>query len=362
MKLTTYRALSRLPWPSSYLGKFLLTAFVGVHVPLIAVVCYAVFSLGDLQSVLPVLLVALIATLVGTVATMLVQGQLLAPVLATSRALEAYRAEKRMPELPQEYMDEAGRLMRDAQGCIVHLAELLRLKNDLLAVASHDARSPLTSILFATQMTEMALQDERPDVEELREMNDMVRDAARRQLDLLNGTLTLARADSGRIAVDAAPAELGALLRRAAQAAGPQAQQKGVELRVDIAGDEVHALVDVAKTEQVLANLIGNAIKFTPRGGEVAVGVEPREGCAAIRVSDTGVGMTDDQLAELFKPFSSAHRQGTEKEPGTGLGLWICRTFAELQGGRVRVDSAPGRGSTFTVELPLAGAAVPAAA
>ena len=142
-KLSLYRALSRLPRPRTYLGKFLLTAFLGVHVPLIAVVCYVTARSQQWEGALPILLVALAATLVGTLATMYVQGRLLAPVLETSRALNDYVEQKILPALPTGFSDEAGRLMKDAQGCVIHLADLLQLKKR--SARNHVARCPVAT-------------------------------------------------------------------------------------------------------------------------------------------------------------------------------------------------------------------------
>jgi signal transduction histidine kinase len=138
--LSVYDKLSRLRWPRSYLGKFLLIAFVGVHVTL---------SAGDWGLALPFLLIALLATLAGALATLLVQGKLLAPLLLTSRAMNDYVHHRARPALPTTYSDEAGLLMRAAQETITHLDELIRLKNQLLAVLSHDTRAPLSTIMMA---------------------------------------------------------------------------------------------------------------------------------------------------------------------------------------------------------------------
>lgn len=348
--LQLYRSLARLPRPRSYVGKFLLVAFVGVHVPLIAVVSY-VAARADWSTALPVVVVALAATLAGTLATMYVQGRLLAPILETSRALNRFVEDRTLPALPTGYRDEAGRLMGNAQDCLEHLADLLRLKNDLLATLSHDARSPLTSIQFASEMGRMALAEPAPDRAELEEMFGIIDLAARRQLELMNGILTLARADSGRIAVERGEVRLEELVGRVVELARVQAGRKGVEVRVVESAHPALAL-DASKTEQIVSNLVSNAIKFTPAGGSVEVAVEATEGEMAVRVSDTGMGIPAPLVRSLFTPFSEAQRAGTEKEAGTGLGLWICKTFSELQGGRIEVESEAGRGTRFRVLFP----------
>lgn len=358
--LRTYRRLSGLPWPRSYLGKFLLTAFVGVHLPLIAVLAYVALRSGDRGAALPVLGVTLAATLAGTAATLYVQGRLLAPVLRTAEALDAYVTRRELPALPTGYGDEAGRLMRGARECIEHLDRLVRLRSDLLAVVSHDIRNPLTSISAANDLSRLVLAGPvaEPDLAELREYTDIIRDAARRQLDLMNNVLLLARSESGEIQVSRGPTTAGRLLRRTVDGLRLPARQKGVELVVrEGAGDERPVELDVPKTEQVLANLVQNALKFTPAGGRVEVCAEVEGGRVEFRVRDSGVGIPPESVEHLFQPFSRARRRGTASEDGSGLGLWICRTFTEVQGGSIAVQSAPGEGSVFRVVLPCAPAA-----
>lgn len=356
-----YRELSRLPWPKSYLGKFLFSAFVGVHVPLISILGYVVLRSHDWSAALPLLGVGLAATLVGTLATLMVQGRLLAPVLRTSEALDEYVRYKTLPDLPQGFGDEAGILMRNAQECVVHLAELLRLKNDLLAILSHDARSPLTGIIFAGDVSRLTLQDPNPDLGELREMNAIVRESARRQLELMDGMLTLARSDSGVLEVQRRRTDFGELLRGVVRNARLQAEQKGVALELAPGtGSGLKLEVDIQKTEQVIGNLVHNAIKFTPLGGTVVVELRVEEAEVEVCVRDSGIGISEDALMQLFKPFSKAHRGGTDREGGSGLGLWICKTFTELQGGRIGVESVPGEGSRFRVFFPREVAMLPA--
>jgi signal transduction histidine kinase len=355
--LAIYARLAALSWPRSYVGKFLLTAFLGVHVPLIAIVVYVALGSRDWAAALPVLGVALAATLGGTLATLYVQGRLLAPLLRTSDALQAYLARREVPELPTGYTDEAGSLMRSAQECAEHLDALIRLKGDLLAVLSHDIRSPLTSISAANDLARLELA--RPvaemEVEELREYTDIIRDAVGRQLALMNDILFLARAESGRVEVSrerAAPAEL---VRRAVDGVRMQARQKGVELSVAaVPGDDVLVALDVPRTLQVLANLLQNAVKFTPAGGSVAAGAALGGGEVEFQVRDTGVGLRPEDAKHLFQRFSAGQRAGTASEGGSGLGLWICKTFTELQGGRITAEGLPGGGSCFRVRLPAA--------
>lgn len=353
-KLNIYRFLSRFSWPKSYLGKFLLTAFLGVHVPLIALVIYVATSTYDWGTAVPVLVVALLATLLGTITTQYVQGRLLAPVLRTSEALEEYVQRRTLPELPPQFTDEAGLLMGNAQVCITHLDGLLRMKNDLLGVLSHDTRLPISTTSLASSICLDILNQPQPDIEELRFMIGKIRDAADRQADMMNSILMLARADAGAIAVQREESAPGDLLRQAASNVQLQADGKGINLVVeDQIPSGMHMMLDTAKTEQVLNNLLTNAIKFTPRGGTITLAGKADGGQIEFTVRDSGIGMDQETQGLLFTPFTRAKRSGTANEKGTGLGLWICKTFTELQGGSIAVDSSVGSGTTMRVSLPV---------
>jgi signal transduction histidine kinase len=351
--LSVYDRLSRFRWPRSYVGKFLLVAFVGVHVPLIALVLYVTLSIRDWAAALPFLLVALLATLAGTLATLLILGKLLAPLLLTSRAMNDYVRHRARPELPVTYSDEAGLLMKAAQESITHLDELIRLKNQLLAVLSHDTRAPLSTIMMANATIRDLMNAGVGDPEIFRKMINVIQNAADQQLELMNNILLLARVETGRIEVARKRVLPAEIIERVAANAELQAKQKEVELRVkDRTDRDAVSDLDVAKTEQVLNNLVSNALKFTPSGGWVEIAATANSRAVEFEVRDTGIGMSPEVRAKLFTPFTCAHRTGTADEPGTGLGLWIAKTFTEVQGGSIELESEAGRGTCFRVRLP----------
>lgn len=352
--MSLYRHCASLPWPRSYLGKFLLIAFLGVHVPLIAITLYIVTTAYDWSSALPILLVCLVATLIGTFTTIMVQRQLLEPILMTARALDRYVQERKVPDLPLNFTDEAGRLMQRAQDCISHLDRMLGLKNDLLAVISHDTRAPVANIVLASQMIDLLLDDPTCDMAEVRELNHQIQQLAHRQITLMNNLLLLARADAGAITVQESNVVLEDLLNTVMTTYRLSAEQKGVRLRLQPVQElDMQVSIDAAKTEQVLNNLVHNAIKFTPSGGTIKLGARLQGQLLTLYVQDSGVGMEEAVRAQLFSPFTQERRYGTAGEPGSGLGLWICKTFTELQGGQIQVSSQYGQGTSFDVQLPL---------
>lgn len=338
--LSVYRAMSRIPGPRSYVGKFLLTAFLGVHVPLLAVLGYVAVGSGDWGVALPILAVALLATLGGTAATLWVQWNLLAPVVRTSGALRQYRADGTLPELPTDFDDEAGLLMANARACVEHLDELVALRLRLLGMVSHDLKGLVGTVALANQITTDELTDPDPDLAELRAMSEMVDEAVGRQDALIRNVMSLARAESGALPVERAAVSLADLADRALLPVRFAARSKGITMHAR--GPRAVAHFDGDKVDQILQNLVHNAVKFTPSGGHVGVDIGWRDDTVHIEVQDTGVGMSEDVQAGLFAPFTSVQRAGTASEAGTGLGMWICRTLVDAHGGTISVSSAPG--------------------
>ncbi|HEX8430049.1 MAG TPA: histidine kinase dimerization/phospho-acceptor domain-containing protein, partial [Longimicrobium sp.] len=231
--LALYGWMDRLPWPRSYPGKFLFTAFLGVHLPLITVILWIVFRDGSWANQIPVLIVTLAATLAGTLFTIYVQQQLLAPVLRTSTALGDYLRDRTIPDLPQQYEDEAGVLMSDARECITHLDQLIRLKGELLGIISHDTRGPMTSVQLANSLSQSLMEGARvegEDLAELREMSVIIADATRQQLEIMNGILEIARADAGAIDVTRGTVSARALVEAALAGAKLPAREKSIHL------------------------------------------------------------------------------------------------------------------------------------
>ncbi|CAN5819023.1 N/A [soil metagenome] len=352
--LTLYRELSRSGWPQSYLSKFLLVAFIGVHIPLLSLVIYIVLRSSSWAAVWPMLVVTLIATLVGSLLTIIIQRQLLAPVAQTSQALQDYHQQGQLPQLPIEFSDEAGRLMANAQHCVSTLDQLLKLKSNMLAIVAHDLRSPLTTIMIANEMIGKTLAQLDIDGSLVEKYTDRIHTAAQAQMQLVNNTLNLVLAESGKISAQPSEIELDCLLQQVFAETKLQADHKGIRYPVPNFAPAVKIWADVPKTTQILSNLVNNAIKFTPVGGTIELDASCNADTIEFRVKDSGLGMDVAKLQQLFEPFSSAHRPGTAQEQGFGLGLWICKTFTEAQGGTVAVHSQLGQGSCFTVSLPMA--------
>ena len=275
-------------------------------------------------------------------------GLVLLRLMGVIHALDRLRADERLAraeaETAQRLLTEQNERLREAD----------RLKDEFVALISHDLRTPLTSI---TGYVELALEDDLSD--EVRGFLDVVARNAERLLGLVNDLLFVARLQAGEMSLERADVDLADVVRDAVHALEPRAATKRITLTCTV--DSVPALrADGGRVLQVLDNLVSNAVKFTPEGGSVHVSVVRGSGCVAIEVTDSGIGIAPEDQRRLFERFYRAEDAVERQVPGTGLGLYISRAIAEAHEGRLTVRSELGRGSTFRLELPLAQAAVAA--
>ncbi len=223
-----------------------------------------------------------------------------------------------------------------------------RIKDDFLATVSHELRTPLTSMLGWIQMLKAGRVAESKRQRAL----ETVERATRAQAQLIEDLLDVSRILSGKLNLERAPLDLGAVLASAVETVRPQAEGKGVALEVAV--DEAMVTGDAQRLQQVVWNLLSNAVKFTPPGGKVTLTLERDERTVAFRVSDTGEGIAEDLLPHVFDRFRQGEVGIGRRTGGLGLGLSIARHLVEVHGGEVTAQSGGvGKGSTFVVRLPL---------
>lgn len=246
------------------------------------------------------------------------------------------------------------RLFRTAAQVRAEAERTSAIKDEFMAVMSHELRTPLTAILGFSELVLAGVPE--PIGPKAREQVERISLSGRHLLQLVEEMLAFSRLEAGRarLALErVAPREL---VQEVVGIMRPLAEQKGLELSFQLSADVPAVLhTDARKLRQILLNLLANAVKFTPRG-RVELMVRPAGERLEIRIRDTGVGIAAEHLPRLFEPFWQADSSHTRERGGTGLGLTISERLAAMLGGSLRVESTPGEGSTFTVELPARGA------
>jgi signal transduction histidine kinase len=246
--------------------------------------------------------------------------------------------------------DELGQLAASFNAMAAQLRRLDDTKEEFFATLSHELRSPLTSVREAAQL----LGDEvaGPLTQKQARLVQIVQDSVNRLLRLVNQMLEMSRLRAGALPLSRATFDLGRLVTRALEELRPQAEEARVALEREQPATPIMFDGDEERLLQVVVNLVGNAIRFTPARGRVTVRLVDAGPEIELQVEDTGVGIPASALPHVFESYRQAHRD----RGGTGLGLAIVRGIAQAHGGRVTVESHEGKGSRFTVLLPRGGA------
>jgi signal transduction histidine kinase len=264
---------------------------------------------------------------------------LLATVKAFLRARQAEEERERLLELERAARAEA------------ELAN--RLKDEFLATLSHELRTPLNAIVGWSDV----LRNGHPTATDLAEGLEAIERNAKAQAQLISDLLDVSRITSGKLRLDVRPIDLPGTIRESLEALVHSIQSKGIELEQSMIEDVGPILGDPQRLQQVIWNLVSNAVKFTPRGGKIRVALDAKGGSARITVEDNGRGIKADFLPHIFERFRQEDATSKRNQGGLGLGLAIVQRLVEMHGGTVEAQSeGEGRGARFIVRLPLEGA------
>jgi signal transduction histidine kinase len=243
------------------------------------------------------------------------------------------------------------RLFREIQEKSAQLEVANKHKSDFLANMSHELRTPLNAIIgFSEVLSERMFGEiNEKQADYLKDIHE----SGKHLLSLINDILDLSKIEAGRMDLEISTFDLPSALSNAMTLVRERAQRHGIELALDVDKQLGSFQADERKFKQIVVNLLSNAVKFTPDGGRVSVSAKKDTTHVEIAVKDTGIGIAPEDQAAVFEEFKQVGRDYTKKAEGTGLGLTLTKRFVELHGGEIRLESALGKGSTFTISLPL---------
>ena len=259
----------------------------------------------------------------------------------SARLRELYGSLERKVEERTQELNEKSRQLEVAN----------RHKSEFLASMSHELRTPLNAIIgFSEALLERIFGEMNPKQEDY--LKD-IHESGRHLLSLINDILDLSKVEAGRMELDPTPFHLPKLLESALALVRERAMRHDIRLTMVVAPEVGEIVADERKVKQIVLNLLSNAVKFTPDGGSVTLTVRHRDDAIEVMVSDTGVGIADEDQVAVFEEFRQVGRDYLSKHEGTGLGLALARRFVELHGGHISVASTPGQGTTFIFTLPV---------
>ncbi len=226
-----------------------------------------------------------------------------------------------------------------------------KAKSEFIANMSHELRTPLNAILG---FSDMLMMTKEADPEKVQQYAGFIKQAADHLLSLINGILDVSKIQAGRLTIDCEPFDVTKVLESCLLIINAKAKDKSITVSSDVQPDLPKLLADPLRVKQILINILGNAVKFTPAGGRVHVSIHPAPGgLVSIEVSDSGPGMTPQDIDIAMRPFGQVDSGFNKKHEGTGLGLPISHALARLHGGNLTVESEKGKGTRITVTLPV---------
>ena len=318
-----------------------------------SVVVHVAESLDELnrtfaQTSRTIALILMVAVVLVVALSFLLASQAIGPITRLSRALGEIGSERLDLRLPgAQRRDEIGELTRSFNDLLARLQEAFARERQFISDASHELKTPLTSINANAQLL-LRWGDRDPQV--LHESLETIQRESGALAEMVNGMLMLAKADRGD-EIPKEPVSLSLVAQEALRTAAPRATEKGLSLELDAPSPSPLVEGDAHLLRQLVSNLVDNAIKFTSEGGvSVAVGEDDRD--AWIEVADTGPGISEDELSNVFERFYRADKARSRDVPGTGLGLAIVRSIARVHGGEIEARRAPSGGALFVARFP----------
>jgi signal transduction histidine kinase len=262
--------------------------------------------------------------------------------------LYLFNQKKNLARLQREKYEEVDRINQKLKQYQAELEQTIKTKDKLFSIVAHDLRSPFTALVGLSEILATKANELSPS--EVKEFSSHIYQSASNVLTLTENLLSWARSQTGKLTLNPKHINVTELIAKAVEVASLPASEKGITIETNC-NNSVTAYADYDTLLTIIRNLLSNAIKFTPSGGKISISAALDHQKVTIQVTDTGVGIAPENLKNLFK-LDGFTTKGTNSESGTGLGLMLCKEFAEANGGSISVNSTLGKGTTFTITIP----------
>jgi len=304
-----------------------------------------------------ILRAVLIGFAIAVIISLIISKTLISPIQGMTKAAEAMADGDFSKKIPVETADEVGILAKTFNDMAAQIETMLEelqrvetLRREFVANVSHELRTPLTNIRsYAETISDN--QDIPPETEE--EFLRIIINQSDRMTKIVQDLLELSRYDSGASVIAPEEFSIDQAVRDVYAAIALEARKRGHVLNLELEWKLPHIKGDRAKIEQVLMNIISNAIKYTPDGGTIAIYSGTSDGCVWVKIEDTGVGIPPEDLLHVFDRFYRVDKARSRESGGTGLGLSIAKEIVSRHGGDITIESKPGTGTSVTVKLPI---------
>jgi len=345
--MKTYHSLSKVGFLTKYSYKFLFIAFLGIHVPLLGILFYTLFV--SEVSTLTIILIILGLTLGATALTLLALNKLITPIIRGKIALSQYVSNRTIPQLPVFYKDEVGEVLKNIQYTIENLDAMIKEKEDITELISHDLKTPVHQSLSVLHL----LRDEGDNPEKREEYIDLLETISNNQKLFLEGMIQMLK--SKNIEIDPANFEnlqIANLIDDTINEFKEKTTSANITV-VNNVSNEIFLIGHQASLEVVLSNLLNNAIKFSKKNSKIIFEGKRTKHKVTLKIIDFGIGFNEEIKNNMFKKFIPGH-VGTSGEPSTGLGLNISENIIKRHGGELIPHSdGENKGSVFTIILPI---------
>lgn len=346
--MKVYETLHRIGIKKSYSFKFLFIAFIGTHIPLIGMVLFSILAPSQNYDSMTTLLWILAYTLVAAVVTLYLLDRILAPIKLASKMVTTYAATGKLLKVPKVFTDEAGILLKQLDSMFTKMEHMTMERKSFTGLLAHDIRNPIANIKGLANVMEDIVKE--PSV---LECIAMVHKSCDSCLEIITDVTSLLKADDFSLDNGSMKSvNVLEFLNVQVERLEIPLARKNMDVQLNIASDDT-LMVSPEFFSHIVQNLVTNAIKFSHSKGIIEIHGSIKNNYYSLSIRDYGIGFESEQADKLFQSFTPLGREGTHKEPSSGLGLFLTKMLVEKHNGRIEgFSEGDGKGAVFTISIP----------